>query len=99
MNPMDDTARKTHLAPLLANGWALLDGRDAISKSFTFKNFRKAFAWMSEMALWAEKMDHHPEWSNTYNRVSVTLQTHDAGGITELDTSLARRMDAAWSVA
>lgn len=99
MNPMDKAARTTHLAPLLANGWALHESRDAISKSFTFKNFRKAFAWMSEMALWAEKMDHHPEWSNTYNRVSVTLQTHDAGGITELDTTLARRMDAAWSAA
>jgi len=99
MNPMDDTARETRLAPLLANGWALVEGRDAISKSFKFKNFRKAFAWMSEMALWAEKMDHHPEWSNTYNQVSVTLQTHDAGGITELDTTLARRMDAAWPAA
>ena len=83
-------------AELLENGWAMVQGRDALSKSFRFKNFRKAFAWMSEMAMWAEKMDHHPEWSNTYNEVIVTLQTHTANGITELDTKLATRMDAAW---
>ncbi len=81
---------------LLNNGWELAAGRDALTKVFKFKNFRKAFAWMSEMALWAEKMDHHPEWSNTYNEVTVTLQTHTANAITELDTKLATRMDAAW---
>jgi len=95
MNPMDETGRAEHLAPLLANGWEMVEGRDAICKTFTFKNFRKAFGWMTEMAMWAEKMDHHPEWSNVYRTVSVTLQTHDANGITELDTTLARRMDAA----
>ncbi len=83
-------------AELLENGWAMVQGRDALNKTFRFKNFRKAFAWMSEMAMWAEKMDHHPEWSNTYNEVIVTLQTHTANGITELDTKLATRMDAAW---
>ncbi len=83
-------------AELLENGWAMVQGRDALCKRFRFKNFRKAFAWMSEMAMWAEKMDHHPEWSNIYNEVIVTLQTHTANGITELDTRLATRMDAAW---
>lgn len=95
MNAMNEAERAELLAPLLANGWVMAEGRDAISKTFTFKNFRKAFAWMSEMAMWAEKMDHHPEWSNVYRTVSVTLITHDAGGITELDTTLARWMDAA----
>ncbi len=85
------------LTELLGNGWAMVEGREAISKTFKFKNFRKAFGWMTEMALWAEKMDHHPEWYNVYNEVSVTLQTHSAGGITELDTKLAGHMDAAWS--
>ncbi len=83
-------------AELLENGWAMVEGRDALSKTFRFRNFRKAFAWMSEMAMWAEKMDHHPEWSNTYNEVIVVLQTHTANGITGLDTKLATRMDAAW---
>ncbi len=96
MKPMDENERKVRLNPLLKSGWAMADGRDAITKSFRFKNFRKAFAWMTEMAMWAEKMDHHPEWYNVYNEMSVTLQTHVADGITQLDTDLARRMDAAW---
>lgn len=82
------------LDPLLANGWTITDGRDAIQKSFKFKNFRAAWAWMSEMALWAEKLDHHPEWSNTYNRVEVTLTTHSCDGLSELDVKLAQKMDA-----
>ncbi len=75
-------------------GWALTDGRDAIAKTFEFKNFIEAFGWMTRAAIWAEKWNHHPEWSNVYKTVEVTLTTHDAGGLTELDIKLARKMDA-----
>ena len=75
------------------SGWSLVEGRDAISKTFTFKNFNEAFGWMSRAALYAEKMDHHPEWFNVWNRVDVTLSTHDAGGLTEKDVKLAKKMD------
>jgi 4a-hydroxytetrahydrobiopterin dehydratase len=73
--------------------WSEVGGRDAISKTFTFKNFNEAFGFMARAALVAEKMDHHPEWSNAYKTVSVTLSTHDAGGLTELDVKLAEAMD------
>ncbi len=73
--------------------WAEVDGRDAIHKRFQFKNFRQAWGFMSEAALVAEKMDHHPEWANVYGRVDVTLTTHSAQGVTDLDLSLARKMD------
>lgn len=86
--------RDAALAPLLANGWTMVEGRDAIAKTFRFKDFNAAFGWMARAALIAEKMDHHPEWFNVYNRVEVTLSTHDAGGLTGLDVDLARRMDA-----
>lgn len=76
-------------------GWTAADDGNAICKTFKFKNFRKAFAFMTEMAITAEKMNHHPEWFNVYNRVEVTLTTHDAGGVTELDLKLAGAMDAA----
>ncbi|MEL7302900.1 MAG: 4a-hydroxytetrahydrobiopterin dehydratase [Pseudomonadota bacterium] len=76
------------------DGWARVDGRDAISKTFKFSDFNAAFGWMTQAALVAEKLDHHPEWSNVYNRVEVTLSTHDAGGLTELDFKLATAMDA-----
>lgn len=74
-------------------GWADADGRNAISKTFVFRNFNEAFGWMSRVAMQAEKLDHHPEWSNVYKTVEVTLATHDAGGITDLDVKLARFMD------
>lgn len=74
-------------------GWADVDGRDAISKTFIFSNFNEAFGWMSRVAMQAEKLDHHPEWSNVYKTVEVTLATHDAGGLTNLDIKLARFMD------
>ena len=78
----------------LANeGWALRNDRDAITKTFRFSSFIEAFGWMTRAAIWAEKWNHHPEWSNVYNRVDVTLTTHDAGGLTELDAKLARKMD------
>lgn len=75
------------------NGWSDVEGRDAIRKTFKFKDFNEAFGFMTRVALIAEKMDHHPEWFNVYNRIDVTLSTHSAGGLTELDTELARRMD------
>ena len=74
-------------------GWTKVDGRDAIFKSYKFQNFGQAFAFMTEVALVAEKMDHHPEWFNVYSKVDVTLTTHSAGGVTELDAKLAKRMD------
>jgi len=76
------------------SGWAAVAGRDAIAKTFVFKDFNAAFGFMSRVALKAERMDHHPEWFNVYNRVEVTLATHDAGGVTELDVQLATFMDA-----
>jgi 4a-hydroxytetrahydrobiopterin dehydratase len=74
-------------------GWQPADGRDAIQKTFKFKDFSEAFGFMSRAALVAEKMDHHPEWTNVWNRVEVTLSTHSAGGLTELDLKLAEAMD------
>ena len=76
-------------------GWRAVEGRDAIAKSYKFKDFNAAFGFMTRIALAAEKLDHHPEWSNVYNRVEVTLATHDADGVTELDVKLARIMDEA----
>lgn len=86
-------ARRAALAEL--HGWQETDGRDAISRTFRFKTFNAAFAFMTRTALMAEKMDHHPEWFNVYNRVEVTLTTHEAGGVTERDVRLARFMDKA----
>jgi 4a-hydroxytetrahydrobiopterin dehydratase len=74
--------------------WSKVEGREAIFKSFKFKSFRQAFGFMTEAALVAEKMDHHPEWFNVYSRVDVTLTTHSADGVTELDLKLAKSMDA-----
>jgi 4a-hydroxytetrahydrobiopterin dehydratase len=75
------------------SGWSLAPDKEAIIKTFTFKDFNQAFGFMTRSALVAEKMDHHPEWFNVYNRVEVTLNTHDAGGLTERDFTLAARMD------
>ena len=74
-------------------GWKLVEGRDAIHKTYRFKSFVEAFGFMSRAALVAERMDHHPEWFNVYNRVDVTLFTHDAGGLTQRDIDLATAMD------
>jgi len=74
-------------------GWRSVEGRDAIAKEFKFADFNAAFGFMSRVALHADKHDHHPEWSNVYNRVEVTLATHDAGGVTEKDVRLAKFMD------
>lgn len=75
-------------------GWALDTKRDAIVKTFIFQNFVEAFGFMSKVALVAERMDHHPEWSNVYKTVNVLLTTHDAGGLTTKDVELARAMEA-----
>ena len=75
-------------------GWELLEDRAAIFKSFKFKDFNAAFAFMTRTALLAEKMDHHPEWFNVYNRVDVTLTTHDAGGVTQRDLDMAAAMNS-----
>ena len=75
-------------------GWKLVKERNAITKTFNFKDFTQAFSWMTAMALYAEKKDHHPEWFNVYNTVEVTLSTHDAGGVTQLDIDLAKKMNA-----
>ena len=74
-------------------GWADVPGRDAITKTFRFKNFREAWGFMSQVALVAEKMDHHPEWSNVYGKVEVVLTTHSAQGLSPLDIKLAQKMD------
>jgi len=75
------------------DGWELVEGREAIARAFQFANFSEAFAFMTRAALKAEAMDHHPEWFNVWNKVDVTLSTHDAGGLTELDMELAAFMD------
>jgi 4a-hydroxytetrahydrobiopterin dehydratase len=75
--------------------WSEVEGRDAIARSFRFKSFNQAFGFMTRVALRAERLDHHPEWFNVYNRVDVTLATHDAGGVTELDIKLASFIDKA----
>lgn len=76
-------------------GWKAVDGRDAIAKTFSFDDFNAAFGFMTRVALKADRMDHHPEWSNVYNKVDVVLTTHDAKGVTEKDVALARFMDEA----
>ena len=91
---MTSTYFKTDLEALLNTGWAMVDGRDAITKTYQFKNFVEAFGWMTRVALHAEKLNHHPEWSNVYKTVNVTLTTHDTNGLTALDIKLAQKMDA-----
>ncbi|MBR9652918.1 4a-hydroxytetrahydrobiopterin dehydratase [Thalassovita aquimarina] len=90
---LSDTGRKTMLEPLFKSGWEMVEGRDAIAKTYTFDDFTAAFAFMTRTALWAEKWDHHPEWTNVYKVVQVTLSTHDVGGLSALDAKLARKMD------
>ena len=74
-------------------GWSEVDGRDAIARTFVFKDFNEAFGFMTRAALVAEKNDHHPEWRNVYKTVEVVLTTHDAGGVTERDVALAEAMN------
>lgn len=95
MNKLDAAARQ-QLATLLPE-WRHDAQRDAISRDFAFADFNQAFAFMTQVALAAEKRDHHPEWSNVYNKVAVTLTTHDASGLTQRDIDLAQIMDAAFA--
>ncbi len=90
---LTDAQRDKLLSPLFETGWSMTEGRDAITKKFEFRNFVEAFGFMTRAALLAEKLDHHPEWFNVYRTVEVTLSTHDAGGLTDLDVTLANRMD------
>jgi 4a-hydroxytetrahydrobiopterin dehydratase len=91
LEKLTGNARQAALAKL--SGWSELEGRDAISRKFTFKDFSEAFGFMARAALIAEKLDHHPEWFNVYNKVEVTLATHEAGGVTERDVQLAQEMN------
>jgi 4a-hydroxytetrahydrobiopterin dehydratase len=88
---LTDMERTSALAALPA--WSLVAGRDAIQRAFKFRDFSEAFGFMTRVALAAEKADHHPEWSNVWNRVEITLSTHDAGGLTARDIALARAID------
>ncbi len=92
MDKLDVNARKAALADL--PGWHEVAGRDAIARSFKFQDFNQAFGFMTRVALLADKMDHHPEWFNVYNKVEVTLTTHDAGGVSQNDIDMARAMEA-----
>lgn len=87
-----DTAQRAQLSQMLPQ-WTMVEGRDALRRSYKFADFSAAFGFMTRVALVAEKMDHHPEWFNVYNRVDVVLSTHDAGGLTDLDVKLATAMD------
>jgi 4a-hydroxytetrahydrobiopterin dehydratase len=88
-----DAAARAALGETLPE-WSLVEGRDAIRRRFVFKDFSEAWGFMARVALLAEKQDHHPEWSNVWNRVEIVLTTHDAGGLSERDVALARAIDA-----
>lgn len=90
---LSGAVREEALAGL--TGWAEVENRDAITKTFGFADFNAAFGFMARVALQAERMDHHPEWFNVYNRVEITLSTHDCGGLSERDIALARFIEAA----
>ena len=86
--------RETSLAPFLKSGWSYLSDRDALTKTFIFVNFIEAFGRMCKAAIESEKLNHHPEWSNIYKTVEVTLTTHDVGGLRDLDLTLASKLDS-----
>ncbi len=87
------TAEERAKALAERQGWALADDREAIARTFRFADFVEAFGFMTKVAMVAEKMDHHPEWTNVYNRVAITLSTHEAGGLTKRDVELAAAID------
>lgn len=88
------TDRAKALATLAETGWTEVDGRDAIARTFEFANFVEAFGWMTRVAIWAEKMNHHPEWENVYKTVKVVLTSHDVEGLSQRDVKLAAKMVA-----
>ncbi|CAH1393113.1 unnamed protein product [Nezara viridula] len=90
---LSEDERKNLIGPLFKTGWKMVENRDAIMKDFNFKNFNEAFSFMSGVALTAEKMDHHPEWFNVYNKVSITLSSHDVNGLSSRDVKLATFID------
>ncbi|MFT4707170.1 MAG: 4a-hydroxytetrahydrobiopterin dehydratase [Ascidiaceihabitans sp.] len=94
MEKLGEDTRDMLLQPLLESGWILHGEKDALVKKFKFKNFIDAFGWMTRVAIWAEKWDHHPEWDNIYATVNVVLITHDVNGLSALDLKLARKMDS-----
>ena len=94
MDKLSTVDRETKLKKFLENGWLLDESRDTISKEFQFKNFIEAFSWMTKIAFWAEKINHHPEWFNVYRNVRVVLTTHDVQGLSSLDLELASKMDS-----
>ena len=95
MAKIEKLGESAHAAALRAlPAWRPVDGRDAIQRTVKFKDFNEAFGFMSRVALMAERMDHHPEWFNVYNRVDITLSTHDCGGLSERDVKLAKFIDS-----
>ena len=90
---MNKKVNENNLTRLLEVDWKLLSNRNAISKTYKFKNFNEAFAFMTSVAIFADKINHHPEWFNVYSRVDVVLTTHDLNGVSELDITLAEHMD------
>jgi len=90
---LDGEERHTALNKLAQSGWAEVKGRDAVTKKYQFKDFVEAFGFMTRAAIIAEKMNHHPEWFNVYSTLEVTLSTHDCGGLSSLDVTLAAKMD------
>lgn len=90
---LTEDQRETLLKPLLASGWSMVQNRDAIYREYIFKDFIEAFGFMTKIALMAEKMNHHPEWFNVYNKVQITLATHDVSGLSQKDVTLANFVD------
>ncbi|XP_018056908.1 PREDICTED: probable pterin-4-alpha-carbinolamine dehydratase [Atta colombica] len=93
MSKLSLEEREQNLSSLLSMGWTIQENRDAIYKEFVFKNFNEAFGFMTRVALQAEKMDHHPEWFNVYNKVNITLSSHDVNGLSQRDIKLATFID------
>lgn len=91
---LEGDLKSKQLAPILANGWSIVEGRDAIFKKYQFSDFVKAFGFMTQVAIHAEKHNHHPEWFNVYNNVEVTLSTHDCQGLSQNDIDMATIMDS-----
>ena len=91
---LSDTDRVDMIDPLMKVGWTMVEGRDAIYKEFVFKDFNQAFGFMTRIALRADKMDHHPEWFNVYNKVQITLSSHDVAGLSNRDVTLAKFIES-----